>query len=282
MKELFTFFFRLVQLGDYELILDKIYTHKLKEVSETKERISLETLKDRCRKASAGGGFGKAIKGNGGVRIIAEVKRASPSAGVIRKDFDYIDIATQYESSGASALSILTDREFFKGDLSYLTDVKEQVKIPLLRKDFLIDPYQIYEARAAGADAVLLIARLLNTEQIDSFLSIAHDLGMECLVEIHNAKELEQVLRTGSNIIGVNNRDLDTFETNLETSLQLRSLIPDGKILVSESGIKSRSDVIKLENAGFDAILVGETLMRSNKISSKMGELLGGQGEAGI
>ncbi|MDR4505786.1 MAG: indole-3-glycerol phosphate synthase TrpC [Candidatus Scalindua sp.] len=259
------------------MILDKIYTHKLKEVSEIKERIPLEILMKRCRKPSAMGAFGKAIKGDEGMRIIAEVKRASPSAGIIRKDFDYIDIAAQYESGGASAISVLTDREFFKGDLSYLAEVRERVKIPLLRKDFLIDPYQIYEARAAGADAVLLIARLLTTEQIDSFLSIAHDLGMECLVEIHNTKELEQVLETGSNIIGINNRDLDTFETNLETSLKLRALMPDGKIFVSESGIKTRSDVRRLEDAGFDAILVGETLMRSNNISLKMRELLGGK-----
>ncbi|GJQ58108.1 MAG: indole-3-glycerol phosphate synthase [Candidatus Scalindua sp.] len=209
------------------------------------------------------------------MRVIAEVKRASPSAGIIRKDFDHIEIATQYESSGAAALSVLTDREFFKGDLRYLTEVKERVNLPLLRKDFLIDPYQIYEARVAGADAILLIARLLTEEQINSYLSLAHGLGMECLVEIHNKKELEKVLETGTAIIGINNRDLDTFETKLETSLQLRSLVPKGKILVSESGIKSRSDVVRLEDAGFDAILVGETLMRSNNIFSKMKELLG-------
>ncbi len=257
------------------MILDKIYQYKLKEVSDTKKCMPLKILKKRCRISATVGAFGTAIQGKSGMRMIAEVKKASPSAGIIREDFDCVDIATQYESSGAAAISVLTDREFFKGDLSYLTEVNERVKIPLLRKDFLIDQYQIYEARVAGAEAILLIARLLTKEQIDSFLSIARDLGMECLVEVHNKEELEQVLETRSQIIGINNRDLDTFETNLDTSLQLRSLIPGGKILVSESGIKTRDDVKRLEEAGFDAILVGETLMRSSKISVKIKELLG-------
>ncbi|MCP5005841.1 MAG: indole-3-glycerol phosphate synthase TrpC [Planctomycetes bacterium] len=257
------------------MILDKIHTHKLKEVTERKELVPLKTLKEQSVRLPDAGAFGKSIKRVDGMRVIAEVKRASPSAGIIRKDFDYVDIATQYESSGAAAISVLTDREFFKGELRYLTGVKEKVKIPVLRKDFIIDPYQIYEARVAGADAVLLIARLLAKKQIESFLSLTHDLGMDCLVEVHNAMELEQVLGTRTNIIGINNRDLDTFKTNLDTSLHLRALIPGGKVLVSESGIKARSDVVRLEDAGFDAILVGETLMRSNDISSKMQELMG-------
>ncbi len=258
------------------MILDKIYSHKLKEVAENKSLIPIEILKERCEKSSKTGEFGKAIKRNNRIRVIAEVKKASPSAGIISQDFNYMNIAMEYEASSSSAISVLTDKEFFMGDLRYLTEIKEIVNIPVLRKDFIIDPYQIYEARDAGADAILLIARLLTKEQIDAFLSISRNLGMECLVEIHDNKELEKVLETGATIIGINNRDLDTFKTDLGTSLQLCPLIPDEKIVVSESGIKIRADVLRLEDAGVDAILVGETLMRSDDIFSKMKELLGG------
>ncbi len=170
---------------------------------------------------------------------------------------------------------MLTDKEFFKGDIKYLTEIKKTVNLPVLRKDFIIDPYQIYEAKAADADLVLLIARILTREQIDTFLDLAHKLGMECLVEVHDSDELNTVLATEASIIGINNRNLDTFETNIETTLQLRHLIPEEKIVVSESGIKTRSDVLNLENAGIDAILIGETLMRSQDIPKKIKELFG-------
>ena len=257
------------------MILDKIYSHKLKEVAEDKELVPVEILKERCKTLSQTGIFSQALKRNNGIRVIAEVKKASPSAGIIRDDFDYVAIAREYESSGAAAISVLTDKEFFKGDLKYLTEIKDSVTIPLLRKDFIIDPYQIYEARAAGADAILLIARLLTKEQIDSFLEISHNLGMECLVEIHDSAELDKILETGSEIIGINNRDLDTFQTDLNTSLHLCPLIPGERVIISESGIRTRDDVRRLEEAGVDAILIGETLMRSNNISSKMKELFG-------
>ena len=257
------------------MILDKIYSHKLKEVAEDKGRVSVETLKESCKVSSQTGIFRKALKRNNELRVIAEVKKASPSAGIIREDFDYVAIAREYESSGAAAISVLTDKEFFKGDLKYLAEIKGGVKIPLLRKDFIIDPYQIYEAGAAGADAILLIARLLTKEQIDSFLAISRNLGMECLVEIHDRAELDKILETESEIIGINNRDLHTFQTDLNTTLRLCPLIPGEKVIVSESGIKTRADVRRLENAGVDAILIGETLMRSSNISSKMKELLG-------
>ncbi len=260
---------------DSDLILDKIHSHKLKEVAENKKHIPIDVLKERCKESPKTRNLSEAIKRNNRIKIIAEVKKASPSAGVIREDFNYVNIAMEYEASGASAISVLTDKEFFMGELKYLTQIKETIHLPVLRKDFIVDSYQIYESRAAGADSILLIARLLTKEQIDTFLSLAHSLGMECLVEIHDNNELKKTLETGAEIIGINNRDLDTFETNLDTTLQLCPLIPKEKIIVSESGIKTRADVLKLEEAGVDAILIGETLMRSNDIHLKIKELLG-------
>ena len=257
------------------MILDKIRAYKLKEVAESKRLVSIESLKERCKDAPETVGSGTVLKKDNRIKFIAEVKKASPSAGIIREDFNYINIAKEYEAGGASAISVLTDKEFFKGDIKYLSEIKETVRLPVLRKDFIIDPYQIYEARAAGADLVLLIARILTKEQIEIFLSLSHKLGMECLVEVHDNDELEKVLETEAVIIGINNRNLDTFETNLETTLQLCHLIPEGKVVVSESGIKRRADVLMLEEAGVDAILIGETLMRSRDISQKIKELFG-------
>jgi len=255
------------------MILDKIREYKLKEVAENKELVSIESLKKRCEDVPGAVKSCTVLKKENRIKFIAEVKKASPSAGIIREDFDYINIAKEYEAGGASAISVLTDKEFFKGDIKYLSEIKETVSLPVLRKDFFIDPYQIYEARAAGADLVLLIARILTKEKIDTFLTLSCELGMECLVEVHDNDELEKVLETEAAIIGINNRNLDTFETNLETTFQLCQRIPDGKIVVSESGIKTRADVLALEEAGIDAILIGETLMRSRDISQKIKEL---------
>ncbi|NOR64899.1 MAG: indole-3-glycerol phosphate synthase TrpC [Candidatus Scalindua sp.] len=255
------------------MILDEIYAYKLKEIAENKRLVSIESLKDGCKDAPEAVKSGTVLKKDNRIKFIAEVKKASPSAGIIRADFNYINIAMEYEAGGASAISVLTDKEFFKGDIKYLSEIKKTVSVPVLRKDFIIDPYQIYEARAAGADLVLLIARILTKEQIEIFLSLSHELGMECLVEVHDNDELEKVLETESAIIGINNRNLDTFETNLETTLQLCHRIPEDKIIVSESGIKTRADVLMLEEAGIDAILIGETLMRSEDISRKIKEL---------
>lgn len=258
------------------MILDKIYSHKREEVDENKRIIPVEILKEKCKDSSDIRKFSEALKRNNGINLIAEVKKASPSAGIIKKDFNHVNIAIEYETSGASAISVLTDKEFFMGDLRYLTEIKDTVNLPVLRKDFIVDPYQIYEARAAGADAVLLIARILSVEEMETFLSLSHSLGMECLVEIHDKNELEKVLETDAAIIGINNRNLDTFETNLDTTIQLHSLIPKEKIKVSESGIKTRADILKLEEAGIDAVLIGETLMRSKDIHFKMKELFKG------
>jgi indole-3-glycerol phosphate synthase len=255
------------------MILDKIHAYKLKEVAESKEHVSIEFLKEKCKDVPGAITSGTVLKRENRIKFIAEVKKASPSAGIIREDFNYINIAREYEAGGASAISVLTDKEFFKGDIKYLSEIKETVSLPALRKDFIIDPYQIYEARAAGADLVLLIARILTKEEIDAFLALSHELGMECLVEVHDNDELKKVLETEAAIIGINNRNLDTFKTNLDTTLQLRHRIPEGKIVVSESGIKTRADVLALEEAGIDAILIGETLMRSRDISQKIKEL---------
>ena len=256
-------------------ILDKIYKHKLFEVAENKKRIPIEVLKRDIQKRQGTRSFGRALKSDTNISIIAEIKKASPSLGIIRDDFNPTEIAHLYESGGAAAISVLTDEKFFQGSLSHLTDVKKSVDLPVLRKDFIIDPYQIYEARSAGADAILLIAALLSKEEIQRFLELAEELGMDCLVEVHSETELEKVLQTSSNIVGINNRDLATFKTDLETTLRLMPMIPDGKIVVSESGIKSRADVKKLINIGVNAILIGETLMKSDDIPTKLHELLG-------
>ncbi len=232
-------------------------------------------MKERCKDVPEAVESGTALKKDNKIKFIAEIKKASPSAGIIREEFNYINIAKEYEASGASAISVLTDKEFFKGDIKYLSEIKKTVSLPVLRKDFIIDPYQIYEARVAGADLVLLIARILTKERIDSFLTLSRELGMECLVEVHDNDELEKVLETEATIVGINNRNLDTFETSLDTTLQLCHQVPEDKIVVSESGTKTRADVLALEEAGIDAILIGETLMRSRDISQKIKELFG-------
>ncbi len=256
-------------------ILDEIYKHKLGEVSENKRRIPVEELKEQIKKRHSTRSFGDALKSDNNIRIIAEIKKASPSLGIIREDFNPVEIARIYEASGAAAISVLTDEKFFQGCLSYLTDVKKTVNLPILRKDFIIDAYQIYEARSAGADAILLIASLLSKDEIQRYLELAGELGMDCLVEVHSETELKQVLQTNAYIIGINNRDLATFKTDLKTTLRLKPMIPAEKIVVSESGIKSRADVEKLMKERVNAILVGETLMKSDDISAKLRELLG-------
>ena len=256
-------------------ILDKIYKHKLFEVAESKKRIPIELLKSNIEKRQGTKSFSTALKSNTNIRIIAEIKKASPSLGIIRKDFNPIEIARIYQANGAAAISVLTDKKFFQGNLSHLSDVKKSVDLPVLRKDFIIDPYQIYEARSAGADAILLIAALLSQEEIQRFLELAGELNMDCLVEVHSEMELKNVLLTTANIIGINNRDLATFKTDLETTFRLRPMIPAGKIIVSESGIKSRTEVVRLFTQGINAVLVGETLIKSDNIPKKLQELLG-------
>lgn len=210
----------------------------------------------------------------GKIKLIAEIKKASPSEGVICEGFNPGEIAKIYEESGASAISVLTDENFFQGRLQHLKEVKEVTTIPILRKDFIIDEYQIYESKVWGADAILLIANCLSVEKINSFLNIAESLGLDCVVEIHTHEDLDKVLQTKAEIIGINNRNLYTFVVDIKTTFMLKLLIPRDKIVISESGIKSNQEVQVLQEKGIDAILVGTTLMKSGNIKDKIKELI--------
>ena len=257
------------------MILESIVAHKQEELKRDKERTPLETLKRRIFDLPPTRDFRAALAAPDAVNLIAEVKRRSPSKGVIREDFDPVKIAETYARNGASAISVLTDRQFFGGDLSYLSKIRIAVDQPLLRKDFTIDDYHIYQARLAGADAILLIVAILSPEELRDFIGIAKHLNLAALVEVHTQAELDIALDVGAEIIGINNRNLKTFDTDIGASFRLRKSIPDGKIVVSESGIYSREDVVKLGEADVDAILVGESLMRSADIGEKVRELLG-------
>jgi len=257
------------------MILDEIIAYKKKELAETKRRTTLAEVRSRIADAGPTRGFSKALSGGGDIHLIAEVKKASPSKGVIRENFDPVKIAGTYEESGASCISVLTEKKYFQGSLEYLGDIRKAVKLPLLRKDFIIDEYQVHEARAAGADAVLLIAACLDKGRLEDLLGIAGELGLDVLVESHTYKELDKALLAGALLVGINNRDLGTFTVSLQTTLDLLQDIPDDRIVVSESGIKTRDDVVMLRKAGVDAILVGEGLMREKDIGKKVKELLG-------
>ncbi|MDR1695274.1 MAG: indole-3-glycerol phosphate synthase TrpC [Endomicrobium sp.] len=218
--------------------------------------------------------FGKALK-KGDISFICEVKKASPSKGLISADFKYKDIAADYESAGADSISVLTEPDFFLGGNEYLTEIKKETKLPVLRKDFIIDAYQIYEAKNIGADAVLLICAALDFDVLKKFLEIARAIGLSCLAEAHDEKEIETVLKAGAEIVGVNNRNLKTFEVNINNSVNLRKYVPADKIFVSESGIKTREHVQALRDNKIDAVLIGEELMRSGNVKEKMRELRG-------
>lgn len=215
----------------------------------------------RVRPRRTGFPFRRALEAEG-MSFICEVKRASPSKGVISPDFPYLDIAKEYESMGASAISVLTEPHFFKGSNAYLEEIADTVNTPVLRKDFVIDEYQVYQARELGASAVLLIAAVLNDRQLHDYRMIAESLGMSALVEAHTRDEVERSVSSGASIIGINNRDLATFKVDIGNSLRLRDAIPDGAIAVSESGISTPEDIARLSEAGFDAVLMGEAFMR--------------------
>jgi indole-3-glycerol phosphate synthase len=209
-----------------------------------------------------------------GRRIIAEVKRASPSLGRIRDDFDPVAIASGYARAGAAAISVLTDERFFEGSLDYLAAIRPHVDVPLLRKDFLFEPYQVYEARAAGADAFLLIAAILRTEVIRELVALGREMDMTALVEVHTAEQLERALAADATVIGINNRDLDTFVTRLETGLELLGTVPAGRTVVIESGLKTSADLTRFEAVGVRAFLIGETFMRAPDPGAALRELL--------
>ncbi len=256
------------------MILDEICEHKRGEVAAAKARKPLADVQEWAKEASKPRDFRRALRGDT-IRLIAEVKRASPSRGALLKGMEVTDLASIYEECGAAAISVLTDEKFFHGSLSDLVAVRRSVKLPCLRKEFIIDEYQIYEARVATADAVLLIVRILSDAQLREYRELAESLGMGVLVECHNADEVRRALDSGAHIIGVNNRDLQTFTVDLNTTLELRKLIPGGKVLVAESGIFTRQHVRTLENSGVDAMLVGEALLTSADVRAKLRELLG-------
>ena len=245
------------------MILDDIVAHKKKELKEAKKKLPLGELVSAAAEVSPAVDFADLHARTPGVKIISEIKRASPSRGVIRDDFDHFSIAREYEDSGAFALSVLTDRRFFGGDISYLSDIRTRSALPILRKDFTIDPYQVYEARCHGADLVLLIVAVLDRGRIEEYHSLARSLGMNCIVEVHGEEELETALLAGSEIIGINNRDLRTFDVSLDTSRRLSGMVPEGKIIISESGISSVGDMEGLMACGIDTFLIGETFMKA-------------------
>jgi indole-3-glycerol phosphate synthase len=269
-------------------ILDEIVATKKIEVATSRRRMPLEELEAQAAEAPPVRDFRTALAGPGPIQLIAEVKKASPSAHVIRADFDPVAISRIYQDHGAACISVLTDGPYFQGHLSYLARVRASVAIPLLRKDFLIEEYQVVEARLAGADAVLLIAEILDDETLGSLMQRARALGMAALVEFHDPVNLQRVLDSGADLIGINNRDLRHFNTDIEQTLRLRDKIPPEITLVSESGIRTRQDVERLEAAGVSAVLVGESLMRTDDIGFAVDRLLGltvspeqGSGKAG-
>ncbi len=244
-------------------ILKRIVEHKKRELSEKKPKFNMSVLREEAERLKVPYNFKEALSGEG-INIIAEVKKASPSKGIIREDFDPVEIAKAYERGGARAISVLTDEKFFQGSPFYLRQVAEAVKLPVLRKDFIVDEFQIYGAKALGASSYLLIVTILSDSELKDFIELGRELGMEPLVETHTEEEVERALKAGAEIIGVNNRDLKTFTVSLSTTLKLLPLIKsEGKLAVSESGIKGKDDLIMLREAGVDAFLIGETLMRS-------------------
>ena len=258
-------------------MLDKIVAKTKERLIEAKSNKSLEELKDEVSKLDINQEFQfkEALK-DSEIAIIAEVKRASPSKGLIAEDFDYIEIAKEYEQAGASAISVLTEPYFFKGSNDYLREIAENVKIPILRKDFTIDEYMIYEAKSLGASAILLIVSILDDVQLKQYLDLAHELGLSAIVETHDANEIKTAMDAGAGIIGVNNRNLADFTVDIENSVKLRRLVGDDMVFISESGIKTAEDVGRLKENNVDAVLIGETLMKSDDKKSMILELKNG------
>jgi len=255
------------------MILDQIVKTKRMEVEESKTLYPLSAVREGLKNMAPARNFKKALLDRK-CAIIAEVKRKSPSRGTIRNDFDPLEFAAIYEKNGAAAVSVLTDEPFFGGKKESLTKIKGKILLPVLRKDFIIDPYQVYETRRLGADAILFIARLLQ-EELGDYIRLAEALDLISLVEVHSAEDLALALAAGAELIGINNRDLATFETGLETSLKLASLVPRGRIAIAESGIQSRNDIEILLEAGIHAFLIGEALMKADDIAEKLRELRG-------
>ncbi len=241
--------------------LESILAHKKAEVETRKCQIPESMLRDRIEKLSRPISLAEALS-HDGLAVIAEIKRASPSAGVIRENFDPVQIAKSYVKAGANALSILTDEKYFQGSLHFIEQIRPFVPIPILRKDFIVDPYQILEARAYGADALLLIVAALESDQLCNLLNKTHEYGLEALVEVHSADEMKIAVDAGAKIIGINNRNLETFKIDLATTGQLTPLVPEGTVLVGESGLHTKDDIQRMIWAGVDAVLVGTHFMK--------------------
>lgn len=255
-------------------ILQKIVEYKREEIARAKIAVPFDELTSQLKNAPPVRDFVFQLRMNHPMGVIAEVKKASPSAGIIREDFNPVEIAKIYEQNGAACISVLTDEHFFQGKLSYLEEIRKVVDLPLLRKDFILDRYQIAEARIAGADCVLLIAECLDDEQLRSLYQYTRELGMQALVELYEESNLERVLKLNPHIIGVNNRNLRTFETDLDHSIRLHSKVRETILFVSESGIKNNGDVRLLTDSGIHAILVGESLMRCEDVGQALRNLL--------
>ncbi len=258
------------------MILEQIVADNRRELEARKRSFPLNELQRAAMEQPPPLDLASALRGDR-IKLIAEVKKASPSRGIIRPDFDPLAIARTYAGNGASAISVLTEASYFQGSLNYLRDIRQalgDMRLPLLRKDFLWDPYQIYESRAYGADSLLLIVAVLTAAKLQELLELSRELKMSCLVEVHDKAEVEIALRSGARIIGINNRDLRTFNVDLAATERLRPLIPADRIVVSESGIKNRSDMENLAKWGVDAALIGESLMSAPDIAVKMKELL--------
>src|SRR4249919_384738 len=257
-------------------ILEKILARKVEEIRERSARVPLRELSARCADLPATRGFADALTAKisaGQAAVIAEVKKASPSKGVIRADFHPAEIAASYQRGGAACLSVLTDVDFFQGADEYLQQARAACALPVLRKDFTIDAYQVYEARALGADCILLIVAALDDRRMAELTVLALDLGMDVLVEVHDLDELERALQVPAPLLGINNRNLRTFDVSLDTTLALRDAVPGDRILVTESGISTRADVAKMREAGVHAFLVGEALMRQRDPGAALREL---------
>lgn len=259
-------------------ILEKLAAHAAERTAEKKKRVSLQEMRERAfaryreEAPDAAFAFERALSGEG-IHFICECKKASPSKGLIAPDFPHVEIARSYQAAGASAISVLTEPKWFQGEDRFLGEIAEEAAIPCLRKDFTVDPYMIYEAKLLGASAVLLICAILNDRQLAEYLETAHALGLSALVEAHDETEVRRALAAGARIIGVNNRDLHTFEVDISNSVRLRHLIPADRIYVSESGIRNAEDVGVLYRNGTNAVLIGETLMRSPDKGARLREL---------
>jgi indole-3-glycerol phosphate synthase len=254
-------------------MLDRIIALKKEDVEQSKKALPLTQLQERIARQKPPVDLTSVLKGDH-IRLIAEVKQASPSRGILHPNLNPVQLAEAYVEGGAAAISVLTEADHFKGHIDYLKAIRPQVQLPLLRKDFIFDPYQVYESRAYGADALLLITAILSQDQLEELLFLSHSLGLKCLVEVHDENEVEAALLSSAEIVGINNRDLNTFAVDIDTTRRLRPLIPQQCTVVAESGIMRRSDVEKLEEWGIDAMLVGEALVTAHDVIAKIREFV--------